>query len=260
MARTHEMIFFDKKPADIIIEKMIVDYFDSEAESYDGFNSNTKKRKLFLESIDSLIASDIKRRSDIQKVLSIASGTGAREQNIFNFPNNAISLLCLDASKEMCNLARQKGFEVIEADWLKAELNGKTFDATLFLYSLGLIPSRSQRVKALKKIAKHLKKGGMLYFDVMNLNDQKEWGPEIKQQFENKRLDESGYELGDVFYRRIGAAEVSFFHYFTIQEIVTLLDEAGFLCLERLFIDSTTEYGKIVGQDEGAILIFAQRK
>ena len=48
------------------------------------------------------------------------------------------------------------------------------------------------------------------------------------------KLQNHGYEKGDVFYRRIGAPTISYFHYFEEPELMHLLDSVGFKIEEKL--------------------------
>jgi hypothetical protein len=148
---------------------------------------------------------------------------------------------------------------MIHGSWIESPVPTQIFDAALYLYSIGLSPSRTARLAELKKIAGLLEPGSPLYVDVMNLNDTAEWGPDLRKAFLEKHLERRGYELGDVFYRRIGAKETSFYHYFREHEAVSLFTEAGFEIAETKYIGCGSRYGELVGPDEGAILFVLER-
>lgn len=145
MAKTHEMIFPAQKPPDEQITKMIVDYFNSEAATYDQYNQNTEKRRLFLGKIDELVASDIRQGPPIKSILSVACGTCFREEKIRKASNVDFSLTGLDISSSMCEIAAKNGHRVLNSNWLEADLQNEIFDAVLYLYSLGLSPSAKSR-------------------------------------------------------------------------------------------------------------------
>lgn len=173
--------------------------------------------------------------------------------------NGNFSLTGVDISSSMCEIATKNGHRILNSNWLDADLKDEVFDAVLYLYSLGLSPSIKSRTNQLDKIASHLRTGGRLYFDVMNLFDKSEWGPELTNEFHQRDLAQNGYELGDVFYRRIGSNQVSFFHYFQFDEVKTLLMKTGFRLLNHYYIDCNTNFGALVGPAEGAILFVAEK-
>jgi len=259
MAKTHEMIFYPQKPDNDKIMKMIKQYFNSEASTYDSYNQATEKRKKFLNKIDWLVAQELRGLKKLKKILSIACGTCFREEKIRSMTEHSFSITGIDLSSEMCRIAKAKGHDVFEGDWLEIDLNGATFDLVLFLYSIGLCPSQKSRVQFMSKVAKSLKPGGIFFFDVMNINDVTEWGPEIQKEFQEKKLSENGYDLGDVFYRRIGADEVAFFHYFSDKEIEELVAGAGLEIIKRYYIDCNTNYGELCAPDRGAILYMVRK-
>ena len=47
-------------------------------------------------------------------------------------------------------------------------------------------------------------------FDVFNVDNPNEWGPEALHLFEELELANEGYERGDLFYRRHGGDTVAF--------------------------------------------------
>ena len=159
----------------------------------------------------------------------------------------------------MCAEARRAGLEAIESAWLDADLGDRQFDAGVFLYSLGLVPTREARLAELSKIARHLKAGAPFYVDVLNLNDRNEWGPELQRLFVDRQLASKGYELGDTFYRRVGSNKLAYFHYFEQGEVEELLARAGFRIAAVHYIDCGRNAGDLVGPEEGAILFITVR-
>lgn len=259
MAKTHEIIILPEKPSDVEIRRMVQEYFESEAKFYDQFNEGTEKRKRFIGKMNELIAFDLKARPIIQTLLSVGCGTGFRENEIKRLSGHDFSITGVDVSPAMCAEARKSGLEVIQSDWLASDLGDQVFDAGVYLYSIGLNPSRSSRVQELKKIAKQLKPGAPFYLDTMNLNDKNEWGPELRQIYKDKNLAQHGYELGDTFYKRIGAEKIAYYHYFEEKDAIALLEAGGFRMVSKHYIDCGRNYGELVEADEGAILFVAER-
>jgi ubiquinone/menaquinone biosynthesis C-methylase UbiE len=257
--KTHEIVILDHKPADTEIRRMVQEYFESEAAHYDAYNAATEKRNKFIGRMNELIAQDLAPHSLTSKVLSVACGTGFRESWIRQTSGLSFSITGVDVSPAMCTEARKVGLDVIESDWLSADLGNNRFDAGFFLYSIGLVPSHEARRDELKKIAKHLKPGAPFYIDIMNLDDKNEWGPELRQVYAEKALRDKGYDLGDTFYRRIGSEKTAYYHYFTETEAVSLLEECGFRVESRHYIDCSQNYGALVGPDEGAVLFILRR-
>jgi SAM-dependent methyltransferase len=251
---THETVILDRKPDELVVRRMVHDYFETEAASYDRFNRSTDTRRRFIATMNDLIAHDLRAHEPIEVLLSVACGTGFREGEIRAASGLRFAVVGVDSSPAMCARARRAGLETIESAWLDADLGHRQFDAAVYLYSLGLAPTRSARVMDLSRIATHLKPGAPFYCDVHNLADRNEWGPELRRLFVDRHLASKGYELGDTFYRRIGSEQLAFFHYFEQSEAEELLTEAGFRVTARHYIDCGLNVGDLVGPDEGAIL------
>ena len=49
------------------------------------------------------------------------------------------------------------------------------------------------------KVTESLKSGGRFYFDVFNVENPKEWGPEATEIYDDLNLGREGYERGDLF-------------------------------------------------------------
>jgi ubiquinone/menaquinone biosynthesis C-methylase UbiE len=255
----HEIVILDRKPPAAAIRRMVHEYFDRAAAAYDGFTESTVTRQRFVARMNGLIASDLSARGPVGTLLSIACGTGSRENDIRTRSGQRFTATGVDVSAAMCALARHAGLETIEAAWLEADLADRQFDAAVYLYSLGLVPTKEARLEELTKIARHLKPVAPFYVDVHNLDDRHEWGPELRRRFVEDQLGARGYDLGDTFYQRVGSGNPSFFHYFEQEEAETLLAEAGFRVVGRHYIDCGRSVGDLVGPEEGAILFVALR-
>jgi SAM-dependent methyltransferase len=104
----------------------------------------------------------------------------------------------------------------------------------------------------LKKCKRHLNPGGVFFADLFCLRNVFEWGEEIQRIHAKYRLEDQGYEPGDVFYRRTAGEHRAFLHYFTREEIVSLFQEAGFEHIEIQKIGYTKRSGQLHNtSDEG---------
>jgi ubiquinone/menaquinone biosynthesis C-methylase UbiE len=260
MAETHEIVLIPKKPSSAEINQWVRDYFEIEAQGYDEFTHTANKRKNFVGTVNSLVAEELKKQSTVSKALAIACGTGAREKSIFDSIGTKPQITGVDVSPQMCSLAAKNGLHTLASSWLDADLNKQVFDAAFYLHSFGLASNTHDRKSELQKIAQHLKSSAPLFIDVLNLNDTYEWGPQIQKMWQENDLAKTGLELGDVFYRRIGKTNISFYHYFSATEMRGLLEDAGFAIKQVFYIGYGARYGEIVGPNEGAMLFVTIRK
>ncbi len=251
-----KMLEMFPKPEPSLIQGLTNQYFSELAKDYDSFDSQEKNRSLYIRSINSLIVKRIQKEgwSDYS-ALSIGCGTGRRDKEILDATLIPYKLYGIDLSPEMCLEARRRGINVKQGAWMHVDMEGEKFDLIYFLYGFGHLPSHSHRVNFLKKIRKHLKKGGILILDVFNIEDQFEWGPRAKKHFQNMELEKFGYEEGDVFYRKIGFRSPAFLHYFSVEELVDLLKESGFGKPDFEFIGYRNNPGENVESDEGVIFL-----
>ena len=150
---THEIVILDRKPDDEAILRMVHEYFESAAASYDRFNQSTITRQRFIARMDDLIAHDLRTRGPIDTLLSVGCGTGFRENKIRVGSGGHFTATGVDVSAAMCAEARRAGLEVIQSAWLDADLGDRQFDAGVFLYSLGLVPAvRKKAIGSRNKI------------------------------------------------------------------------------------------------------------
>ena len=250
------------KPSCQIISSMLSEYYNEQAEKYDMFDLQHESRTKYTQRVNELIAQDIRvYYPQLEKKLAIACGTGRRELAIQGQTEKNYQITGVDISKEMCQIANQRGLKTIHSDWLEAEL-GETdqFDVATFLYAFGHITTKIKRLAVLKKIFKHLKPGGTFYFDTFNLEDTNEWGPNALAQFKTLKLDKAGYDPGDLFYKKVGGKASAFLHYFKENEIVELLNQAGFEEVAVTHVGYVKYSGKIFQEkDKGSLFIKARK-
>jgi ubiquinone/menaquinone biosynthesis C-methylase UbiE len=258
MGETHEIVVLKPKPSSDKIREMVSNYFDQEASGYDQFNETIEKRKLFTLSVDQIIAADLKTRS-VSRILSIGAGTGKREQRIRELSKLDFAITATDISGNMCGIMEQRGIRTFCGAWECIDMPNEekeSFDAVFLLHCFGLIASSGDRLTALAKAQGCLKHGGVLYVDVLNLDDRDEWGPEIRQVFAQHDLCEGGYEMGDVIYRRVGAEAISFCHYFDRREMIQLLQEAGLETAKIYNVGYASEHGQILETEDRGSMVF----
>lgn len=259
--QTHRMCPVLPKPSSEEIKSMIGAYYAEQASQYDLFDLSHHSRKQYVQKINQLIAEKVKGLEQIDKALAIACGTGRRAAKIRELSERAYDITCVDISEEMCCQATERNVRSIAGDWLRVNVGDDIFDVTTFLYAFGHIPFEEERIAALKKIHKHMSDGGLLFIDVFNQEDQNEWGPKAVRRFESDHLEGFGYDKGDLFYRKADGHALSFLHYFTREEMVSLLEKTGFEVIDVYNIGYVKRSGEVLdGKDERGSLFFVARK
>ena len=261
-APSHRMLPVIPKPTCEIISEMLSGYYNEQAQYYDNFDTQHISRHKYTKKLNSLIAEDIQATyAKIDNKLSIACGTGRRILDIQDQLSFDYEVVGVDISADMCKIAGERGIKAIHSDWLDAELPPNIlFDVVTFLYAFGHITCKEKRQRVIQKIFEHLKPGGTFYLDVFNLNDKTEWGPRALECFNNWKLELSGYEAGDVFYKKLEGKEIAFLHYFNESEIEALLNEVGFNKIDVIHVGYVHNQGEILKEkDRGALFIKARK-
>jgi SAM-dependent methyltransferase len=257
---THEIVVPKPKPSSVDIVAMCSEYFDFYAPTYDAFDSEVTKRRRYCATINQLIASDVTSLGPLKSLLGMACGTGRREIEIRQLSGLSYDIIGCEASAGMCEQAKRAGIKVHHASWPEEFPGTECFDACTYLAAFGHLPSRHLREIALAKIHKRLRNGGYLYLDVMNMDDEQEWGPQIAAIYDRESLGNHGYEKGDLFYKIKGSSFLSYFHYFTESEISSLLTSSGFEIRQVLRIGYGARFGEIISTpSEGSIFIMAYK-
>lgn len=257
-ARSHRTVPLLPKPEPDEIRRMIMEYYREQARVYDDFDRLHTSRNKYTAKVNALIAEDLGRMSEVNHLLAIACGTGRRAIHIRERSGHDYNITCVDLSEDMCCQASERGVETRIGPWLEVEVPDAAYDAVTFLYAFGHLPSAEERKKALQKIARKLKPGGVLYLDVFNAEDENEWGPAAIRTYEELQLEKAGYERGDVFYQKVGGEAVAFLHYFTEEGLRALLEEVGFRVAWIRHIGYVYRSGEeLTGEHEGALLVKA---
>lgn len=251
---THEFRYIKPKPEPDLLYEMVKNYFNLEANIFDKFTEKTGKRREYTKAINALIA---RRLPKICKILSIGCGTGSRELEIQKLSGQNYEICGVEISSEMAEIAIRNGISCETSNWLEVTPKEK-FDAVLFLFAFGHLATSADRKKALQNVRKSLKKGAPFFMDVLNIDDKNEWGPKIKTEFQKSDLIKAGYELGDVLYSKIGDKKISYWHYFSKDEIDSLLKSVDFHEIQYAYINYGSDSGKLVGPGEGSIFVEAR--
>ncbi len=257
---SHRLFPLLPKPSPTAIQKMISAYYSEQAEIYDQQDKKNTRRITYIDKMNQKIAQDLAATPKVEKLLAVACGTGRRVCNIKEASGLDYQIVGVDANEQMCKKAEQRGLHMRQYQIADAPLEENSFDAATFLYAFGHLPNEQQRIAALQKIHFALKPGAALYFDLFNLHDQFEWGPQILVNHQKLRLPEAGYQLGDSFYKRATGENLSFLHYFLKEEIEALLALVGFTCAFIKYLGYRQNCGEEVGPNEGSFFIKAIKK
>ena len=261
-APSHRIVPIIPKPSCEVISGMLSGYYNEQAQYYDNFDTQHVSRLKYTKRLNCLIAEDIKDNySRIENKLAIACGTGRRILEIKDQLGYHYNVVGVDISSDMCKIAEERGVNTIHDGWLEAELpNDVLFDVATFLYAFGHITREDKRLRVIKKVLDYLKPGGIFYLDVFNLDDKTEWGPRALEYYTKGKLALSGYEAGDVFYKKLEGKEIAFLHYFSESEIKELLLESGFDKVEIIHIGYVHNPSEILKEkDRGALFIKARK-
>jgi SAM-dependent methyltransferase len=244
--KSHRVVVVKPKPSPEAIRAMTGAYYDEQAAVYDFFDFRHPTRKAYTRRVNALVAEAIRERPAVRSLLGVACGTGRRVSDIIGQAGRPLDVTGVDMSPGMVAVARERGLEMVEADWLGADLGERRFDAAIFLYSFGHVCSRADRLEALRKLRRHLVPGGLLCIDLFNRDDRHEWGPAAMELYREQRLDAAGFEPGDVFYRKADGEATAFLHYFREDEVRALWTEAGFRVDRIRYVGYTHASGELV--------------
>jgi len=258
---SHVINYIIPKPSVSKINEMNSVYFDEQSLKYDFSDFNQPNRKLYIDSIDNLIAEGIEAKKDLTKYLDVATGTGRRATHIKELSKREYEIVGVDISEAMCKISESRGIRTYCQNWVNEDSHiGEFFDVISFLYAFGHIATESERIKTFNKIASYLKPDGVFYFDIFSLRNKNEWGGLVERKFHEKKLENFGYQKGDVFYRKKELTEVAFLHYFTVKEIEFLLNKCGFKITNIRYVGYSKNPGEIVSDEESGNIFIESRK
>lgn len=257
---THMLYPLIPKPDRGAIMSSISAYYAEQAELYDHLDDESEKRRLYTGSIDSIIAKDL-RECDPKRMLHIGCGTGRRAVDIRQQSGLDYVLEGVDISSSMVQHAKERGVDARIGMWNECTVTPGAYDAIAFLYAFGHIPNRAERKRSLSKVYQALKPGGRFYFDVFNVENPHEWGPEAVRIFDELNLQEEGYECGDVFYKRHDGEAVAFLHYTTRERMEDLVASCGLRVVEVYRIGYVEQSGQALDLSEsgGNLLLVVEK-
>lgn len=240
------------KPSKTEILASLSHYYNEQAEVYDGNDLNIRWRKEYTEGVNRIIAVEL-MKLDIQDYMALCCGTGRRPIEIRELTGKNFEIFGVDISENMIQESNARGLKTQIGDITSIEFDfNQNYDCITYLYAFGHLTSRKDRIEVLKKCKRHLNPGGVFFADLFCLRNVFEWGEEIQRIHAKYRLEDQGYEPGDVFYRRTAGEHRAFLHYFTREEIVSLFEEAGFEHIEIQKIGYTKRSGQLHNtSDEG---------
>ena len=250
------------KPSSKEITSMLSEYYDDQAKTYDYMDRAYESRKKYVDCINIRIANYlVQNQPNIKSMLALACGTGRRATEIRNHSKLNYSIQGLDVSTNMCEMASERDLDIVHADW--AEFDKKlegSYDAATILYAFGHIPSKSERINILSRLKSLLAPGAPVFLDLFNINDKYEWGNTIQQLHQDLKLEQFGYEIGDVFYSRNRHNKLAYLHYFTDESIREVIEKAGMEIIDSYHIGYAYNPGEKVNRDSGNIFVVAKAK
>ncbi len=150
-------------------QETVRNHFNSLANIYDAKAENRKK---YLTAIDNLIINHLKNKEqenqDNLVILDVGCGTGSRVANIASNLNSA-TVWGIDVAEQMVRQAEKRINHACVQSMTALNLSIK-FDAIFCLFNaFGYLATYQERLQALRNMRNHIKDGGILFIDVMNI-------------------------------------------------------------------------------------------
>ena len=258
--RTHRLYPVIPKPSPGEILAGIDCYYSEQAIEYDAFDGESRKRRSYTDRINGIIARDLMDHPP-GRMLDIACGTGRRAMDILEASGLDYDLEGVDISASMVEQARERGVQARIGVWNECNVSRSHYDAISLLYAFGHIPNVEERRRSLVKVFEALRPGGRFYFDVFNVENPNEWGPEALRLFEELQLEKEGYESGDLFYKRHDGRSMAFLHYCRQDGITALVESCGLHVVAVHRIGYVERPGEILKPDEpgGNLLLVVEK-
>lgn len=258
--RTHRIYPLIPKPSPDDILRSISAYYSEQADIYDHLDDGNDKRRAYTGAINAVIAEDLAKQG-VEQVVHVACGTGRRAVDIRDASGLDYAMEGVDISASMLTKAKERGIVGRIGHWNDIHMESGAYDAATFLYAFGHIPSEADRRKSLEKMCRILKPGGRFYFDVFNLENPYEWGPEATRVFDHLGLESEGYERGDLFYKRHGGETVTFLHYCTEERMTALVESCGLKVVQVHRIGYVENSGELLeeGATQGNLLLVCEK-
>jgi SAM-dependent methyltransferase len=198
-------------------------------------------RKYYIEGVDRIILDNL--RGKAESLLDIGAGDGFRAWKLAR-EANIRRLVVAEPSKVMSELCRRyNGAEVWQVAAENLPPNIGTFDAITCLWNvLGHIPSREQRVQALRNMRLLLADQGQLFIDINNRYNARSYGYiktaaralyDLAHPSDSNGDVEFTWDLEGQQIRTTG-------HVFRSSEVEKLIAEAGLTIKARYVVDYET--------------------
>lgn len=205
------------------------------------YREYAQKKSAYLNAVDQFVLSRVP--SGVESLLDVGAGDGIRAMALARHMSIKYTVLC-DNSIEMAARCREQSpNEVWETAAEDLPDTGKRFDIITCLWNtLGHLPGRVERVRALTRMRSLLKDRGRLFFDVNNRHNAAAYGwlrvlTRIfvdALHFDETRGDATfDWNISGKAYQGMG-------HLFTPREIESIIEESGLFIMERCSIDYAT--------------------
>jgi predicted metal-dependent enzyme (double-stranded beta helix superfamily) len=119
---SHRILPILPKPDCSAIKELIGAYYAEQAQEYDRFDQNHNCRSKYTDTINQLIAKEIAEKPQMQHLLSLACGTGRRDEQIRALSKRDYHISGIDLTEEMCSIAQGRGIELQHGDWMEFAL------------------------------------------------------------------------------------------------------------------------------------------
>ncbi len=234
---------------------------DEQKASYDAFAAHYREysetKHCYISAVDALIQD---AASNPKTILDYGAGDGIRGARLKDVLG-AQHLVQGDISREMLNLCERNGAAdvLVDTSMSNWEVDIGRFDFICALWNvIGLIPDPQCRVVTLKKLKALLAKKGVFAFDVNNRHNRC-YG-EIRSRY--RRLIDwcfPNIERGDAHFQWNidGQSFTGYGHLFTLNEVMGLLDEAGFSRVSWYAVNYTS--GEVSHEAQNGQLLFVCR-
>lgn len=215
------------------------------AEIYDAlaphYREYAEKKQAYISAVDCFIREHVPGAP--RNLLDVGAGDGIRGMALASQLGVRETVLC-DISAEMVLKCRQlMPTEVWLAPAEELPATERRFDLITCLWNvLGHLPGRSERVRALSRMAELLSEQGVIFFDVNNRHNAAAYGRlrifgrvVIDAVLPDERRGDASFDwrVGDRIFPAMG-------HLFTPAEIEGIITESGLQVEKRIAVDYAT--------------------
>jgi SAM-dependent methyltransferase len=252
-----------QRPTDQQIKQLIVQYYDALCLKSEGPAMAHTEYSAYMAMLDDFALQIVSTYAALKplNILSVGAGVATREEIIATkFRRSICNLVVNDASREMCKKAASKGFDAVHGFFqdLRIEQQLIGFDVILALNCTEHLSSVEELQKFLLNISKSLTDQGLVLIDFFSLTDLSGWGSHLIDLFNNERLWDRGFQVGEYFYKRNAMEQCTYARYFERDRVVELLDGCGLEAVAVEYFNHST--GEINTEDEGSFILALRRK